>query len=238
MGKLQDLTGQKFGKLTVIERAPNQGGRTAWLCKCDCGNEKIVISKSLKSGNTTSCGCYHKEVVSKQFSKDITNQRFGKLIALEPTQERKHGSVVWKCQCDCGNIHYTTAELLLRGTTQSCGCTHSRGNALIASFLQNSEYTFSKEYFVNINGIRYAYDFVIFDSNNKIKCFIEYDGILHFKQDEYHGWNNQENWEKTQKNDNIKNNYAKQQNIPLIRIPYTDLEKINLDYLKERIENK
>lgn len=235
MPKFEDLTGQKFGRLTVIKRAPNKNGRTAWYCQCECGNEKIVISKSLKDGNTKSCGCYHKEIVHKQFCKDITNQRFGNLIALEPTKERKHGSIVWKCLCDCGNYHYATTELLLGGKVQSCGCIHSRGNQKINNILQQSDYIFSKEYFVSINNIRYAFDFVIFD-NDKIKCFIEYDGILHFKQDSYHGWNNSKNWEKTQLNDKIKNNYCKQNNIPLIRIPYTDFDKINLEYLQKRIE--
>lgn len=235
MPKLEDLTNQKFGRLTVIKRAPNKNGRTAWYCRCDCGNEKIVISKSLKDGNTKSCGCYHKEVVGKQFSKDITNQRFGNLVALEPTEDRKHGSVVWKCLCDCGNYHYTTAELLLRENTQSCGCIRSRGNAKINSILQQSNYSFSKEYFVFIDNIRYAFDFAIFE-DNKIKCFIEYDGILHFEQDSYHGWNNSKNWKKTHLNDEIKNNYCQKNNIPLIRIPYTELNKIDLKYLQERIE--
>lgn len=235
MPKFEDLTGQKFGRLTVIERAPNKNGRTAWVCKCNCGNEKIVISKSLKDGNTKSCGCYHKEVVAKQFSKDITNQRFGNLIALEPTEDRRHGSIVWKCLCDCGNYHYTTTEALLSGHPQSCGCIRSRGNAKINGILQQSDYSFSKEYFVFINNIRYAFDFVIFENDNKIKCFIEYDGILHFEQDYYHGWNNAENWEKTRRNDEIKNKYCQQHNIPLIRIPYTDFDKIDLKYLQERI---
>ena len=62
MGKFIDLTGQRFGKLTVIKRAENKvelNGqiRTQFLCKCDCGKEMIVLSNSLKSGLTKSCGC-------------------------------------------------------------------------------------------------------------------------------------------------------------------------------------
>lgn len=56
-----DLTGQRFGKLVVIKRADNHGRRTAWLCLCDCGTEKVVIAESLRSGNTKSCGCSHGE---------------------------------------------------------------------------------------------------------------------------------------------------------------------------------
>ena len=56
MGKFEDLTGMTFGRLTVIERAPNIGKDTAWRCKCSCGNECIVRSDVLKRGQPT-CGC-------------------------------------------------------------------------------------------------------------------------------------------------------------------------------------
>ncbi len=57
MGKFIDLTGQKFGRLTVIERRPNRGKSTMWRCACSCGSEKIVASGHLHSGHTKSCGC-------------------------------------------------------------------------------------------------------------------------------------------------------------------------------------
>ncbi len=63
MGKLIDLTGQRFGRLTAVEYA-GQGKTNGylWKCKCDCGNETIVYGYALKSGNTKSCGCLWKEV--------------------------------------------------------------------------------------------------------------------------------------------------------------------------------
>ena len=61
---------------------------------------------------------------------DLTNQRFGKLIALYPTEQRKRGNIVWACQCDCGKIHYVPAQMLKNGTIQSCGCSRI-GNGLI-----------------------------------------------------------------------------------------------------------
>lgn len=57
MSKIIDLTNKKFGMMTVINRAENRNGRPYWLCKCDCGNEKIVKGDNLKSGNVKSCGC-------------------------------------------------------------------------------------------------------------------------------------------------------------------------------------
>lgn len=55
--KREDLIGQKFGKLLVIDRADDKKGRSAWLCRCDCGNEKIITGQHLKSGAIISCGC-------------------------------------------------------------------------------------------------------------------------------------------------------------------------------------
>lgn len=51
-----DLTGQKYGKLTVLQRAENKGKHTAWLCKCDCGNEKIVQANHLREASVRTCG--------------------------------------------------------------------------------------------------------------------------------------------------------------------------------------
>ena len=65
MPKFIDLTGQRFGKLVVIERAENIGNNTAWLCQCDCGNLKIIQGRSLKGEKTFSCGCGQKAVARK-----------------------------------------------------------------------------------------------------------------------------------------------------------------------------
>ncbi len=62
MGKFIDLTGQKFGRLTVMSRAENdKHGNSRFVCKCDCGKEKIIQSQSLLSGRTKSCGCFNIE---------------------------------------------------------------------------------------------------------------------------------------------------------------------------------
>jgi hypothetical protein len=66
MVQVIDLTGKKFGRLTVIERAENDDrGKTFWKCKCDCGNETTVNSSVLRRGDSQSCGCYHRERCSK-----------------------------------------------------------------------------------------------------------------------------------------------------------------------------
>ena len=62
MSKLIDLTEQRFGKLRVLSRAENVKGRTAWRCRCKCGTETVKITKYLRNGDTTSCGCAGKHV--------------------------------------------------------------------------------------------------------------------------------------------------------------------------------
>ena len=57
MAKKLDLTGQRFGKLTVLRPAENIGDCTAWICQCDCGQETVVRTSKLRSGRTASCGC-------------------------------------------------------------------------------------------------------------------------------------------------------------------------------------
>ncbi len=64
MGNLIDVKGQRFGRLIVIEKAEKTdvGKNAFWLCKCDCGNEKIIGSRNLRSGDSQSCGCLHRDV--------------------------------------------------------------------------------------------------------------------------------------------------------------------------------
>ena len=74
--KFIDLTGKRYGRLVVIERTKNKGSKTAWLCKCDCGNEKIVTGDGLNRGNTKSCGCLSKEIArNRQYKHGKTQCR-------------------------------------------------------------------------------------------------------------------------------------------------------------------
>ena len=118
-----DLTGRQFGALIVIRKVTEFVGRDdVWECKCDCGKTCMIIEKMLLRGETKSCGCL--SVARKAL--DITGQRFGKLIAIQPTKERVHRNVVWECKCDCGNTVYATAANLNIGKVKSCGCEDGR----------------------------------------------------------------------------------------------------------------
>lgn len=59
--KIVDVSGQRFGKLVALSKTKTKGGRTAYLCHCDCGNEKVIAYDSLRAGHSRSCGCLYKE---------------------------------------------------------------------------------------------------------------------------------------------------------------------------------
>ena len=123
MSKFIDLTNQKFGRLTVLERDYSKK-QTSWICKCDCGNIKTVSSSDLKQGHTQSCGCLQKERVSNASIKDLKGQKFGRLTVLEKDiiKKSKAGDIYWLCQCECGNIVSINDSNLRSGNTKSCGC--------------------------------------------------------------------------------------------------------------------
>lgn len=115
-GKFENLAGQRFGKLLVIERAPNQGRNAVWLCRCDCGEFKVVPAYRLKSGETASCGC------ANRMACDLTGRRFGRLTVIGRAGSDKQGQAMWLCRCDCGTEKVVRGANLRHGRTRSCGC--------------------------------------------------------------------------------------------------------------------
>lgn len=221
------IPGTRFGKLTVLQEDYHKDGRVYWKCKCDCGNEITVMGKSLRGGHTQSCGCLIKERVREAIFKDLTGQRFGKLVVLEEYGYNDHGQILWKCKCDCGNIHITTGNILSRGECKSCGCLKSRGELKIKQLLETYNLNFIQQY--SNKQCRYKnplkFDFFI---NNQY--FIEYDGEQHFHA--FKRFGGEEQLKLQQKRDTIKNEYCKTNNIPLIRIPYWHYNKITIDDLR------
>lgn len=120
MSKLVDITGERFGGLTVIRRdGTTKSGAAAWLCKCDCGQYTTAAGNHLRQGLVKSCGCARKAA----HRIDITGQKFGMLTAIEPI----YGEVTkWRCLCDCGNETVVRLANLRSGHVISCGCASSR----------------------------------------------------------------------------------------------------------------
>lgn len=136
----EDLTGRVFGYLTVIRRAPNKGGRTCWLCRCECGKEKLATSRDLKAGKVKSCGCHTYDRKSNRV--DLTGRRFGRLTAIEPTDRRDaKDSVYWRCRCDCGRETEVTENALVQGNSLSCGCLKEENQKKISQRLHRIDGT-------------------------------------------------------------------------------------------------
>lgn len=113
----QDLTGKRFGKLTVLCKSDNQRRKAImWRCQCDCGNICEKPTGELNSGFATSCGCSWRQPAVQE------TQKYGRLTAIRATEQRRGRSVVWECLCDCGNTVLARATMLASGHTTSCGC--------------------------------------------------------------------------------------------------------------------
>ena len=114
----EDLTGKRFGKLTVVSKREERDShrRILWNCVCDCGKTIIVPSGQLCNGYRKSCGC-----LSRPPLKDWVGKQFGVLtvIAYDGKRDKKH---YWKCRCECGNEVSVCQSSLQSGHTTSCGC--------------------------------------------------------------------------------------------------------------------
>ena len=214
-----DIAGKQYGHLTVLKDSGQResNGTTIWICDCICGNKTTASYSDLKSGRVTSCGC--KKVHAN--TKDITGQKFGLLtvLGIDRSRKRKKGDKLhWTCQCECGNITSVTTSDLTTGGTVSCGCTQgSFHEKYIARLLKEYHIDFIQQ--KKFSDCRLSrelpFDFYI----PSINLAIEYDGRQHY--DPVPHWGGEHSLEQTQKKDQIKNKYCEENNIKLIRLPYT-----------------
>ena len=236
MSALNDLTGQKFSRLTVIKRVENIGKATRWLCKCDCGVEKIFYGSNLKRGLSTSCGCFRKEKLSELKLQNLVGMKFNRLTVIELDHYNpKNRQYYWKCSCECGGNVVVYGGHLKSGHTKSCGCFASIGEEKIANILEKNGFIFIKNKILDLvlpTGGKAKFDFVIYEKN-KINFIIEYDGEQHTKKDNTK-WNRNGKFEIRQESDKIKTKYCLEKKIPLIRIPYTQYDELSiLDLIPE-----
>lgn len=229
MGKFLDLTGQRFGRLVVIEETDKRANKSVvWKCKCDCGNEYEVSSKNLRTGSTKSCGCW-KKIADRMPKGNVKNEignKYGHLTVIERAGSDKNGQAIWLCECDCEN-HSRIKVLggnLRKGHTTSCGCDRSsQGEKKVCKILLENNIPFTTQYrFEELGAL--SFDFRI---NVDKPYLIEYDGETHFSCT-IHGWHTEEHLQKQQERDEIKNQWCKNNNITLIRIPYWHLKDLSV----------
>lgn len=224
LGTAEDLS--KFipvNNLIPICRV-TKGNRPIWACQCKiCKQYKTSTAPQIKNSNSPGC-CGN--------VKNIIGQRFGKLVVLQQSKKRRDRNVFWICKCNCGNICEVCGAELLSGDTQSCGClmreNSSHGELKIIQLLKDANISFITQKRITTGQ---SYKFIDFCVNyNNQEYFIEYDGKQHFLKNCHFGDEN-ETLETIQRRDKEKNQYCIDNNIPLIRIPYTRYKQLCLEDL-------
>lgn len=215
----EDLSGKRFGYLIALKRVKkpenlkSQGAY--WLCKCDCGKEKVIMGKTLRNGEAKSCGFCRVDIVD-----DLTGQVFDNLTVIERDFSRpsNHNGAFWKCKCICGNTITVLGKNLKHQEYHSCGCIRSKGEQNIQQILEKNNLSFKKEYsfkdLIGIKGGPLRFDFAIF-INDELNRLIEFQGEQHYANNDPLEWGAY-----TIEHDRRKKLYCHQKNIPLICIPY------------------
>lgn len=153
---------------------------------------------------------------------DLTGKTFGKWTVLEKSKKRSaNGNIKWLCECECGIKREVDSAALRNGTSLSCGnhSNISKGNAKIAQILLEANILFETEKTFDTCKDQKVLPFDFFVDNSYL---IEYDGIQHFDK------NTKYDYEYTHSHDLIKSQWCKENNIPLIRIPYTYYNQLQL----------
>lgn len=226
LNKANEIFNQHFEFITPLKLLDvNEQQERLVQCKCSCGNIFTTRIGHLKSGHTKSCGCQKNNLITESKKKDLQSQRFGKLTAQRSVL-LENGKWGWECICDCGNLINVRTDYLLSGHTKSCGCLVSKGEYDINTLLHNHNIQY--EYQKTFDSCRYSNNYLArFDFYIDNKYLLEFDGKQH-----YEGWSSSEdNLKIQQERDSYKNQWCKDNNIPLIRIPYTKLDTLCIEDL-------
>ena len=244
IGQGTNYAGQTFNHLTLLGRASSDSPSIPkWWAICDCPEHTIksYAVADIKRGRVKSCGCYVKQTSSengKKNRKDYTDEICGDFIAVEPTQHYSGGNIKWLFQClNCGYEKEAAIGDMRKGYGASCPVcgdkVKSLGEKKLCQILteQNIKFiqqkTFDSCVFVT-SGRKGFFDFYLPDLN----ILIEYDGIQHFIDRK----GRKDRLEEIQERDSYKTNWCKENNIPLIRIPYLDFNLLDWEYLQRRIK--
>lgn len=241
IGKATNIIGKRYGKLVVLYRVEppktitTKKPKSFWKCQCDCGNLCVVSIDRLNNGSTQSCGCISREKASERFMIDMVGQKYGKLTVIErDPQKSNSGRVHWLCKCDCGNKKLESIDgmKLRQGKKLQCSLCQprSKGEEQIRDILTINNISFIQEKSFDDCRFPDTKRLARFDFYVNEQYIIEFDGRQHIEPTT----GSKANWwslEYVQGHDKIKNDYCKENNIPLIRIPYTKVNFIKLEDL-------
>lgn len=224
MEKYLYLVGTKVNKWTIMSIEHTRRHPDA-ICRCECGTIKPVNIRNLINNQSKDCGCGRKKNLSNVERLNLIGNKYGKLTVIEMLDVNKHHKQLCKCLCECGKETIVVASSLISNHTLSCGCLISYYNRFIDNYLNEINIRHQSEYPIIYNNTRYRFDFYLPDYNT----FIEYDGSQHYELSHYYKDNIEKNKKvlyNTQKRDKIKNQYCKENNINLLRIPYWENKNI------------
>lgn len=199
---------------------PNSDKR-AWFT-CDCGYEFNVMVKAVNRGNWCA-SCAGRPKVTNEWVDERIRYRNIKRLS-DYVNARTH--IEWQCTI-CQNQWVATWDNINNSYSGCPNCASSRGEKRIYSYLSSRGYNFEKE--VSFDDLRdnptkkLRYDFGIYDDDDNLLCMIEYDGIQHTIQQPRQ---TDEEFASYQRRDRIKDEYAKSNDIPLLRIPYTEFDSV------------
>ena len=174
--------------LKYIGRKPI-GKDFLWLVRCDCGQEKIVTSGSLKNG-IISCGCYALQK-KKDRKVNLVGKRYDRLIVQKEMGKNKHGQFLWECLCDCGNKKVIVGMSLISGDTHSCGCFNKEASYKRLNGINHWNYNplLTNEYRKTKRNLRNGYDWTkdIFRRDN-FTCQICFERGCYLTAHHLNGW--------------------------------------------------
>ena len=236
------------GLLTVCDRgpAPKSGRGATVICKCKCGNYTLIKLNELRTGNTKSCGCYAHEI-RKEKGKQVGNlpkqtkdytQTYNPFYDFIKKLDRQdeNNSYYWLVKCKKCVKEYEEIPSQLSSETRRrgnnpCDCWKkiSKGELSIINLLVNNKIKFTQQQTfptcLSPLGKLLKFDFFI-----ENKYLIEFDGEQHFIPHAFGSGvlSGEEKLKLTQEYDKIKNKWCLENNIPLIRIPYTQYQNLNI----------
>lgn len=229
-----DLTGKQCQYYTVLNRNTEKKGKNVWWnCQCKCGRIFTATTTDINRGITKSCGCMKSQLLSEAHLQDLTGQIFGELKVLKRNKEAQINghktSTMYDCQCSCGNIITVERGKLVSRGQSSCGCKQSIGELHIHQLLNKNNIAYISQYTTmdlktNKNGYL-RFDFALINDKKQIIRFIEFDGPQHNTVASFF------NDSAITERDKIKNSYAKEKGIPLVRIPYYKRDTLKIEDL-------
>lgn len=223
--RCKDITGQKFGRLTVLYPSTKKknDGTILWVCQCDCGNYLLRSGSDLKRKGGHDCGRHTSENQQERanYCRTELNGKIFTNLQVIGFDHIEGSRIFLKCKClRCNNTTIVRKDSLVSGHKASCGCLNSKGESAISIILTEKNINFKREFCFKDLKDKGAlrFDFALF-KEEKIAGLIEFQGIQHFIAS---GWQGEKGLKITQEHDELKRQYCTNNNLKLFYINYNE----------------